>query len=324
MAGFTLGITTENVPAFSSCSSVIGLDAPGEIYTSGRKMEGVWFENREAAAAHQAQMPRVPPGRYHGLVVSPLRTARLDPPDVCLFYGNPAQMILFINGLQWRNYRRYDFSITGESACADSWGHALKTRTVSLSIPCYAERRYGAVTDDEMLMACPPEDLQRAVTGLQGLSKAGLRYPIMPFGPQAEPAEGMAQELRREELIAHRSQVVPSDGPAASLPLRQNPLIQHRQRDRDADAWQRHLCLRPGDRLEHPASVPPPVSVRQHPVLGISTISSTPSTACRSARFWSHCRLCCSSDGEITSNMTRGYFPQRIMASGMRAVSRRS
>jgi uncharacterized protein (DUF169 family) len=193
MAGFTLGITTENVPAFSSCSSVIGLDAPGDVYTSGRKMEGVWFENREAAAAHQAQMPRVPPGTYHALAVSPLRTARLDPPDICLFYGNPAQMILFINGLQWRNYRRYEFSITGESACADSWGHALKTRQVSLSIPCYAERRYGGVADDEMLMACPPQDLLRAVTGLQGLSKAGLRYPIMPFGPQAEPAEGMAK-----------------------------------------------------------------------------------------------------------------------------------
>ena len=42
-------------------------------------------------------------------------------------------------------------------------------------------------------MACPPEDLQRAVTGLHGLSKAGLRYPIMPFSPQAEPAEGMAK-----------------------------------------------------------------------------------------------------------------------------------
>jgi uncharacterized protein (DUF169 family) len=193
IAGFTLGITTENIPAFSSCSSVIGLDAPGEIYTSGRKMEGVWFENREAAAAHQAQMPRVPPGRYHGMVASPLRSARLDPPDICLFYGNPAQMILFINGLQWKSYRRYDFSVTGESACADSWGRALKTRQVSLSIPCYAERRYGGVADDEMLMACPPADLARAVRGLQGLAKAGLRYPIMPFGPQAEPAEGMAK-----------------------------------------------------------------------------------------------------------------------------------
>jgi uncharacterized protein (DUF169 family) len=193
MAGFTLGVTTENVPPFSSCSSVIGLDAPGEIYTSGRKMEGVWFENRQAAAEHQAGMSRVPPGRYHGLAISPLRTARLDPPDICLFYGNPAQMILFINGLQWKNYRRYDFSISGESACADSWGHALKTREVSLSIPCYAERRYGGVADEEMLMACAPIDLQRAVTGLHGLSKAGLRYPIMPFGPQAEPGEGMAK-----------------------------------------------------------------------------------------------------------------------------------
>lgn len=193
MAGFTLGITHENVPAFSNCGGIIGLNEPSDLYLSGRKMEGVWFENREASAAHQAQMPRVPAGRYHGMVASPLRSGRLDPPDICLFYANPAQMILFINGLQWRSYRRYDFSITGESACADSWGHALKTREVSLSIPCYAERRYGGVADDELLMALPPAELQRAVTGLQGLAKAGLRYPIMPYGPQADPGEGMAK-----------------------------------------------------------------------------------------------------------------------------------
>ena len=193
IAGFTLGISTENVPEFSNCSGVIGLSPPSELFLSGRKMEGVWFENREASAAHQAQMTRVPAGRYSGLVVSPLRTARLDPPDICLFYANPAQMILFINGLQWKSYRRYEFSVTGETACADSWGRALAKREVSLSIPCYAERRYGGVADDELLMALPCADLARAVEGLQGLSKAGLRYPIMPYGPQAEPAEGMAK-----------------------------------------------------------------------------------------------------------------------------------
>jgi uncharacterized protein (DUF169 family) len=193
LAGFTLAVTTGNVPEFSNCSGVIGLSPPSELYLSGRKMAGVWFENIDASRAHQAAMPRVPSGAYHGLAISPLRTARLDPPDICLFYGNPAQMILFINGLQWRNYKRYEFGITGESACADSWGHALKTREVSLSLPCYAERRYGGVADDEMLMACAPSDLARAVQGLEGLSKAGLRYPIMPYGPQAEPAEGMAK-----------------------------------------------------------------------------------------------------------------------------------
>ncbi len=190
IAGFTLGITHDNVPAFSNCGGVIGLNEPSDLYLSGRKMEGVWFENREAAAAHQAQMPRVAPG-HHGLVVSPLRSARLDPPDICLFYANPAQMILFINGLQWRSYRRFDFSITGESACADSWGRALRDRAPCLSLPCFAERRYGGVADDELLMALPPADLRTAVEGLQGLSKAGLRYPIMPYGPQADPAAGM-------------------------------------------------------------------------------------------------------------------------------------
>lgn len=190
IAGFTLGITTENVPELSNCGGVIGLNEPSDLYLSGRKMEGVWFENREAARQHQLQMPRAAPV-HHGLVVSPLRAARLDPPDICLFYANPAQMILFINGLQWRNYRRFDFSITGESACADSWGRALRDRTACLSLPCYAERRYGGVADDELLMACPPAELRTAVTGLLGLSKAGLRYPIMPYGPQADPAMGM-------------------------------------------------------------------------------------------------------------------------------------
>lgn len=193
IAGLTLGITLENIPGNSSCSSVIGLDEVGEAYTSGERMNGVWFENKEAAAAHQAGIPRFPAGKYHGLAISPLRTARLDPPDICLFYANPAQMILFINGLQWRNYQRYDFSITGETACADSWGNALKEKKVSLSIPCFAERRYGGVADDEMAMACPAADLQRAVTGLIGLSRAGLRYPIMPYGPQADNSEGMAR-----------------------------------------------------------------------------------------------------------------------------------
>jgi len=193
IGGFTIGIAHENVPAFSNCGGIIGLNEPSDLYLSGRKMEGVWFANREASAAHQAQMPRVPAGRFHGLVASPLRGARLDPPDICLFYANPAQMILFINGLQHQAYRRYDFSITGESACADSWGRALRDRTVSLSIPCYAERRYGGVADDELLMACPPEDFQRGVAGLRGLAKSGLRYPIMPYGPQADPAEGMAK-----------------------------------------------------------------------------------------------------------------------------------
>ena len=120
-------------------------------------------------------------------------SARLDPPDICLFYGTPGQMIYFVNGLQFHRYRRYDFTVTGESACADSWGRALATRQTSLSLPCFAERRYGGVADDELLMACPPDEFLRAVEGMGQLGKNGLRYPFPPYGAAMDPALGMAK-----------------------------------------------------------------------------------------------------------------------------------
>ena len=190
-AGFTLGIQLDNVMPGGNCGGVIGLNVPNERYLSGEHMNGVWFQNQEAAREHQAQMTRVTPGRYSALVASPLRSGRLDPPDIVLFYGTPAQTILFVNGLQWKRYRRYDMTITGESACSDSWGRALQTKETSISIPCYAERRYGGVADDEMLLAMPPDEFARGIEGLHGLAKSGLRYPIPPYGSQMDPSFGM-------------------------------------------------------------------------------------------------------------------------------------
>ena len=105
--------------------AVLGLHPQDDEWLSGQAMAGVWFATVEDSAAHQRAMSVVPHGRYKALAVSPLTSGRLDPPDICLFYGTPGQTILFVNGLQHGRYRRYDMSITGESACADSWGRAL-------------------------------------------------------------------------------------------------------------------------------------------------------------------------------------------------------
>ena len=133
----------------------------------------------------------VPHGKYKAMAVSPLASGRLDPPDICLVYATPGQMILLINGLQWAGYERFDWSVVGESSCADSWGRALATGKASLSIPCYAERRYGGVLDDELLMALPPADLPKAIAGMQALAENGLRYPIPQYGIQADARAGL-------------------------------------------------------------------------------------------------------------------------------------
>jgi len=189
--GWTVGVTGEDLVG-DQCRSVVGLGGQDEKWRSGQHMVGVWFATLEDAGRHQAAMNLVPKGRYRALAVAPLASGRLDPPDIALFYATPGAMIYFINGLQWSGYQRFDWSVVGESACADSWGRALKTREPSLSIPCFAERRYGGVHDDEMLMALPPERLPDAIAGMQALAKNGFRYPFPQYGIQQDVRAGMA------------------------------------------------------------------------------------------------------------------------------------
>ena len=189
--GWTVGITADDLVG-AQCKAVIGLGAQDEEWRSGRSMKGVWYATLEDTSAHQAAMTVVPFGRYKAMAVSPLSSGRLNPPDIALFYTTPGAMMYFINGLQWSGYKRFDWSVVGESSCADSWGRALSTRQPSLSIPCFAERRYGGVLDDEMLMALPPELIAKAVAGMQALSKNGLRYPFPQYGIQMDVRAGMA------------------------------------------------------------------------------------------------------------------------------------
>ena len=190
--GWTVGITSDDLVG-AQCRAVVGLGgAKTETWQSGQHMTGVGFSTQADAQAHQEAMHCVPDGQYDALAVGPLSSGKLDPPDIALFYATPGAMIYFINGLQWSGYKRFDWSVVGESACADSWGRALTTRLPSLSIPCFAERRYGGVLDEEMLMATPPEYLVSAIAGMKALSKNGFRYPFAQYGVQQDVRAGMA------------------------------------------------------------------------------------------------------------------------------------
>jgi len=188
--GWTVGITADDLVG-AQCRAVIGLAPQDEKWLEGKAYVGVWHENAEDARKRQEALDVVPAGQYQALAVSPLASGRLNPPDICLVYATPGQMIILINGLQYTGYKKFEWGVAGETACADSWGRALKTGEPSLSLPCYAERRYGGVPDEEMLMALSPSHLAKAVTGMKALAKNGLRYPIAPYGIQSDVRAGM-------------------------------------------------------------------------------------------------------------------------------------
>ncbi len=182
--GWTVGVTNDDFVG-AQCGAVVGLSPRDEEWLSGSRMAGRLVRRPiEDAAAHQHAMHTVPFGQYEALAVSPLTAGRLDPPDICLIYATPAQMILMINGLQWSGYKNFEWGCVGESACADSWGRALKLREPSRVHPLLrrASLRWGAGRRAAAGHAAgvPAEDDRRAGSAVPATACAthpALRHP---------------------------------------------------------------------------------------------------------------------------------------------------
>lgn len=172
------------------CTSIIGLSELPDYIRDGTMRSMVWCATVEDAARCEESIPLIPAGKYHAVLLAPLVYNPFDP-DIVLVYGNPAQMMLLINAIQFRDYERMQFFSVGESACADAIAQCYLTGKPSLTIPCYGERRYGHAQDDEMVMAIPNDHYEKIVDGLEELYKKGIRYPISQFGAQVDPTPGL-------------------------------------------------------------------------------------------------------------------------------------
>jgi uncharacterized protein (DUF169 family) len=188
--GWTIGVTRNNLG--ERCARLNGLAATteAEVTREAEDFTTTWFSTLEDARKQMAAYPVVHPGE--ALVLAPLASGKFDP-DVVLIYGNPAQIMLLMNGLQFRDYECLQFSFIGEGACADGLARCYTSGKPSLAIPCLGERRFGGVADDELVLAVPATMLEKAVEGLQALRKRGLRYPIMLFGPENDPSAALAR-----------------------------------------------------------------------------------------------------------------------------------
>jgi uncharacterized protein (DUF169 family) len=188
--GLTVGATRENFG--ERCARINGL-APTtekEIAWEAEAFSHGWFANVEEARKQMAEYPLVPPGE--AVVVAPLAAGKFYP-DVILIYANPAQMMLLMNGLQFRDYERFQFFFIGEGACADSLAQCYTTGKPALAIPCMGERAFGAVADDELVMGLPPAMMAKAVEGLQALKARGIGYPVAYLGPLCDPSPILTQ-----------------------------------------------------------------------------------------------------------------------------------
>ena len=190
--GWTVGGSREEFIS-PYCPSILGFCPPPERAWDGTMMHEILFATQEDSRKHQRSIRRIPHGKFQAVAISPLFQERIEP-DMIIIYGTPAQMVRLIAGIQWKEYERLQFFSVGESACTDYLGECYHSQKPSLAIPCFGERRFGGVQEDELVMAIPPGWIDKILTGLDGTQKSGIRYPIPYYGCQVDARSGMPQK----------------------------------------------------------------------------------------------------------------------------------
>jgi uncharacterized protein (DUF169 family) len=188
--GWTVGVTADD-DINARCARLHGLaDATEESMAEESAMlSTTWFATPEEAMRQQTAYPRIPKGE--AIVLAPLASGKFDP-DVVLIYGTPAQMMMILCGLQKIKFERFQFFFIGEGACSDSLGQCYVTEKPSLAIPCFGERRFGEVLDEELVLALPPALVEKAIEGMLKLSAVSLRLPIPLHGAEHDPKAALS------------------------------------------------------------------------------------------------------------------------------------
>jgi uncharacterized protein (DUF169 family) len=181
----TVGVTINEVMN-ERCSRIHGLLPATETSMAEESvmLSRSWFATPEEARKQLAITPRIPVGS--AIVMAPLAEGKFDP-DVVLIYGNPAQLMMLMCGLQKIEFERFQFFFIGEGACSDSLAQCYNTGKPSLAIPCFGERRFGEVMDDELVIALPPALITKAIEGMKKLAAVGLKLPIPFLGAETDP-----------------------------------------------------------------------------------------------------------------------------------------
>lgn len=138
----------------------LGMAEPPQYYLEGNTRLQ-YFKTPEEAVNSVRQSPRLPVGKYVGIVSAPLKTANFEP-DLVIIYCNPAQLsqlILarrFVSGGKMESFAS---ALTSGAACVFATVPVIQSRQCQLTLPCSGDRRNALAQDDEVVFTIPGEKL---------------------------------------------------------------------------------------------------------------------------------------------------------------------
>lgn len=162
------------------CSeAVIGLALadPPQYFFDGYTRYPLDNATLEAGSTWAHEFPRFEPGKYVGIVSSPLATANFEP-DVIIIYCDAAQLKVLLSAAAWKEGHELTCTVSGKGACVYSVVPVMQHGRCQVTVPCGGDRRNAMAQDDEMIFSAPQAKIQELLVALRELDKHGLRLPL--------------------------------------------------------------------------------------------------------------------------------------------------
>ena len=187
--GWTMGITEED----SGCPAVSMAYGWTKIVDEPTLVQfflGAGYASDEAAAKTIVEnLDRLEPGKYGGVVISPLTRTKIVP-DVILVYGNPAQIMRLIQGAMHKEGKKVKSELAGMVAsCTGGIVRTFNTGECQVVIPGNGDRIFAANYDDEMLFTIPAAKAEDIINGMRAQRLA--KYPIPVVLQMPPPFPGL-------------------------------------------------------------------------------------------------------------------------------------
>lgn len=138
----------------------------------------IGISDKAAAEKFFAEFPRLPFGKYKGLVISPLCSCPFEP-DVVLIYANPAQIRLMIGGIKRQTGGIVETKLDVIDSCAYSTVPPLLTGQYRVTFPDPGEYERGLADENEVILSVPGPRLDEIMTGLRNNNNSGLGYKFL-------------------------------------------------------------------------------------------------------------------------------------------------
>lgn len=123
------------------------------------------------------EFPRLPTGKFGGILSAPLRGAEFEP-DAVIIYCTPAQLTILLLAAAHREGRDVHTQLSGHAACVYAVVPPLTTGDYQVAAPCMGDRRHAMAADDEMIFALPAARAPELLQGLLQLEETERRIPF--------------------------------------------------------------------------------------------------------------------------------------------------